>query len=107
MTDVPHFALPFRYASDGQVATSEQDSQQEIAEACELILRYPVGYRSELMDFGCPELVFYTEPVDTSAMVTALATWEPRAQALIEEDPSLIPALVSRITASLAEGGTP
>jgi len=104
MVDVAHFSLPFRWATP-HAAVSEQDTQQEIAECCETIIRYPLGYRPELPDFGCAEVVFGMEPLDVAGIQQALDQWEPRAQALVEEGDFDVEEWAAEITATL--GGQP
>src|SRR5687767_2556523 len=73
----PHFAAPFRFGLKGAVV-NEQDSEQEIDDCVETILRYEIGHRPEKPDFGRPELIFEESPIDITKLQEAIDTWEPR-----------------------------
>ena len=96
MTDVPHFSLPFRFASPA-AAVSEQDSLDEIADACLAILLCPVGFRVELPTFGLEDPTFSSPGPDLDSVREALAQWEPRAAAAISEYPDLIDDLIAHV----------
>lgn len=95
MSDVPHFALPFRFQGT-QAATSEQDSIDEISDCVLAVLVCPRGYRSELPDFGIPDPTF-SSPLDEDVIRNAIATWEPRADALIDAAPDVLDSLITRV----------
>ncbi len=92
MTDVPHFAYPFRFAQPGsgqagltpQIAVQEQDSVDEIATCVNSILLCPVGFRDELVEFGIVDPTFSVR-VDLDALADAIELWEPRARAVLSE----------------------
>lgn len=92
--DTPHFSLPFRLASDGRsVSVEEQDSVEEIRDCVELVLRFPVGSRAELPEFGTPDLTFRqadADGIDVADVEAAVETWEPRVDVLIEDAPDLL-----------------
>jgi phage baseplate assembly protein W len=78
----PQLSYPFDFSE------VEQDTLDEIAMACELVLRYPVGYRIELPQFGRPELLFRESTEDIERLLlNAVSRWEPRARLLVEERP--------------------
>lgn len=96
MTDVPHFALPFRFASP-QAAVNEQDSIDEVADACLAIIVCPVGFRVELPAFGLEDPTFSTPSPDLDAIRVALDQWEPRAAATLAEYPDLYDVLLAHV----------
>lgn len=96
MTDVPHFAYPFRFASP-QAAVNEQDSIAEVADACLAVLVCPVGFRVELPTFGLEDPTFSSPGPDLDTIRAAIAQWEPRAAATLSEYPDLWDALVSHV----------
>jgi len=98
VTDIPHFDLPFRFASP-QAAVVEQDSIEEIAECCLAILLCPLGYRVELPDFGIADPTFATPLVDRAAIRTAVETWEPRAALVLSQEIDDVDQLVQRVNA--------
>lgn len=83
MVDVPHFALPFR-VENGAIAVVEQDSNEEIEDCVESILRTFVGTRIDNPDFGIPDEAFFQQTPSASAQVyvAAIEEMEPRAQVL-------------------------
>lgn len=95
MPDVPHFALPFRFGP--QAAVSEQDSIDEIADCALAIVLCPVGFRVELPTFGLPDSVFASPRVDVEAMRTAIDSWEPRAQTVLDERLDVLDELIAHV----------
>jgi hypothetical protein len=96
VSDVPHFSLPFRFANP-QVATSEQDSLDEIADCVLAILVCPAGFRVELPAFGLPDPTFSMPVPSTDAIRTAVETWEPRAAVVLDAYPDLLDVLQSHV----------
>ena len=89
--EVPHFALPFRFVYErGQVvaAVNEQDSPEEIFDSVHAIVRYPRGFRDDLLDFGITEQVFAEARVDIDKVQAEILEWEPRAREEITHDPA-------------------
>jgi phage baseplate assembly protein W len=101
MTDVPHFSLPFRFATP-QAAVSEQDSLDEIADCVTAILLCPVGYRVEEPSFGIDDPTFQVQPIDTDAIREAIETWEERATVTLSQHPDLLDELIADVEAQLA-----
>jgi phage baseplate assembly protein W len=103
MTDVPHFALPFRFVTGAGAQTAsaavvtEQDSIDEIAACVLAILLCPIGFRVELPTFGIPDQAFATPGVDEDRLRQAIETWEPRAAVLLDANRDAFDALVERI----------
>lgn len=94
--DVPHFSLPFRFASP-QAAVNEQDSLDEIADCVYAILICPTGYRVELPTFGLPDPTFAMPAPDLDEMREVVETWEERAGLLLDEHPDVFDELISRV----------
>jgi hypothetical protein len=95
VTDLPHFAYPFRFGSPGAVV-NEQDSLDEIADAALVALICPAGFRVELPEFGLPDPTF-TGPVDVDVIRRTVEVWEPRAFAQLEAQPDQYDVLVTRV----------
>lgn len=93
---VPHLRVPIRFEA-GRAALVEQDTQEEIEQCVEAIIRYPLGYRLDQPDFGVADPAFSQAPVGTEDLEAAIMTWEPRADALLEENPDSLDSLVDRI----------
>lgn len=85
MTDVPHFALPFRFSTP-RAAVVEQDSVDEIAGCVLAVLLCPFGFRVELPTFGVPDPTFSMPGVDVDELRAVVELWEPRASVLFEEE---------------------
>lgn len=85
MTDVPHFAFPFRLAH-GSFAVVEQDSLDEIEQSVIVLLKTPPGSRLELPAYGAPETLFVTD-IDHGGAAAAVEVWEPRARILLRDAP--------------------
>lgn len=100
MAEVPHFALPFRYAN-GRPVVVEQDTPEEVAACVEAILRTEPGERPDLPAFGAPDLTFSSTPLDLDVLAQAVETWEPRARFLLEEAPDTLDAAVRRVRLTL------
>jgi len=77
----PHFRTPFNVVG-GKVAEVEQDSDREIDQCIEAVLRTPVGARIEDPEFGRPDEVFKTLGPNPTAdrYIAAVEEGEPRAQ---------------------------
>lgn len=86
--NTPQIAFPFEILPSGLVREVEQDSLDEIAMSVEIILRFPLGSRAELLNFGVPDLTFRLSTEDLSALLMEHVTrWESRARIFIEERP--------------------
>lgn len=96
MTDVPHFSLPFRWVGP-TAAVVEQDSLDEIADCVYAILVCPRGFRVESPLFGLADQTFATPAPDTGAMRNAIETWEPRAAAVLDEQPDAFDELLAHV----------
>lgn len=101
MTDVPHFALPFRFAG-GQAVVFEQDTTDEIMSCALAVLLCPRGFRAELPEFGIEDPTFSEGFVDPEAIANALAEWEPRAHSIVTTRVDAMDALVDHVLASLS-----
>lgn len=83
----PHFDFPFRLSGSGRSAVYvEQDSDEEVTDCVEVLLRTPVGSREEVPDYGTPDYVFRQGGVEVSDLTDVIAHWEPRAGASVESD---------------------
>lgn len=93
-------AWPVTVTNDGQLATVEQDSDQDITQCLRALLRTRIGDRPDLPDMG---LVsggeFGEQPLDLSGHRELWARHEPRATVLLSQQPSLENELVAEIRA--------
>lgn len=100
----PHLRFPLR-VSGGTFETVEQDSIDDIAQCAEIVMKYRVGYRTSIPEFGMPDQAFRQGGANVQEIAAALGRWEPRARALIEADPSLLDELTSRVKVKVATRG--
>jgi phage baseplate assembly protein W len=84
MTDVPHFATPFRFEG-GRAVEVEQDSDLEIQQSVETALRTPKGHFPEADHFGIPDQVFHSRSADRQVIERSLRESEPRVDYHTEE----------------------
>jgi phage baseplate assembly protein W len=77
VTVSPHFSLPLRFNRNTFVV-SEQDSEEEILDCIELILRYTHGDRPEKPTFGLPDQTFASPNPNEDLIRASLAEWEER-----------------------------
>lgn len=96
MTDVPHFALPFRFANP-QAAVNEQDSLDEIADCVYAILVCPAGFRVELPTFGLVDPTFSSPGPDLDEIRETIETWEERAGLLLDSEIDALDELIARV----------
>lgn len=105
---IPHFALPFRFETQttGVVtaAVNEQDSEDEIDTCVEIIVRMPQGSRIEAPDFGNPSQEFNQGGIAEEVLRTAISDWEPRAEALVAQDPDRYDELITNVGLTLGIG---
>jgi hypothetical protein len=70
---------PLRVAADGELATVEQNSPEDVQSCVTAILSYPREWRPDNMDFGRPDDVLFAEGgADVAAIAEALTDLEPR-----------------------------
>jgi len=81
---IPHFSIPFRFDGSRGVVVNEQDSDEEMMDCAETILRYEIGQRREKPEFGIPDQTFAEPEPDISLIQEALVKWEPRMELTVE-----------------------
>lgn len=94
--EVPHFALPFRLAG-ARFAVIEQDTDDEVLQSVEVIVRTRLGERIEVPDFGIPDPTFGTN-FDSGALRSHIARWEPRANTSVASSPDSLDELIRRVS---------
>lgn len=77
---IPHLSIPFRVFGVRGAAHAQQDSEEEILDCVELILRYTQGHRPEKPEFGIPDFVFGQHPIHNEQIHRELVEWEPRIE---------------------------
>jgi len=82
--NAPHISIPFRIDGTNGAVAAEQDSEREIMDCVEVVLRYPQGHRPEKPEFGIPDLTFHEHP-DERRIQEALVVWEPRIEMAVSQ----------------------
>lgn len=75
---VPCFSWPFTFSSTGP-GVVEHGSYEEVLACVQTVVACPVGACPELPTFGRPDLTFQPAPPNPTALLSAIARWEPRA----------------------------
>jgi phage baseplate assembly protein W len=102
MADFPHFAFPFERGADGNVKVSEQGTPEQVMDQVEILVRCPVGFRSERPDFGWPWPLFQNAPLDLKALEAAIARFVPRVS--ISQLTSLAELATQQIQVEVSSG---
>jgi hypothetical protein len=100
--DVPRLKMPLRYVG-GRAELVEQDSDDEVAQCAEAIVRTPIGHRLDLPDFGIDDQAFRENGADLPGIGGAIERYEPRARTLLDR-PGAIEDLVDRIVITTTAG---
>jgi phage baseplate assembly protein W len=92
---IPHIAFPLRI-ENGQVATVEQDSVDEVRQNVLAVLNTIVGSRIDAPEYGVPDETFTRQSRNRSAdaYLRAVEDAEPRARLLGEAE---IEGMIRRI----------
>jgi len=77
--------------------TNEQDSFEDISDCVEAIVRTPLGFRSDVLTFGFPQVELTTQPVLNATIAELVAEQETRAQIVMSEKPDAFDPLIDRI----------
>jgi len=80
-----HFALPFKFGSNGHAEVVEQDSPEDVANCADAVLSTPRGFRLEIPDFGIRNPVLTENGPNINELMAALEEWEPRAAYTLTE----------------------
>lgn len=84
---IPKLRIPFDFEEGhGHFARIEQDSEEEISQCVEAVLRTPLGSRVDEPEYGIPDAAFTQGDVDLGRIGQAVREWEPRAAFGIDEE---------------------
>lgn len=89
--DTPNIDLPIRFdSSTGDLALNEMDSADDFKTKSEVLMRFRVGDRIDLPEFGGPSVLGKRAPLDTSEIQRAHTQWIPEGNYRFSEsgDPS-------------------
>lgn len=113
----PHLAWPIRVAPNGNLATVEQDSVDDIAACVEVVLRTRPGELAFHPRFGTPDLAFRElqqladagdgsprlTPITPGELEALIAAWEPRGGLLVETRPAALEERLARLNLYVSE----
>lgn len=102
---VPRLKWPLALDAAGQLATVEQDSDEDITQCLKALVLTRVGDRPDLPDMGVPDLTFTEEPIDLEDVLPVLEKHEPRASVLVSQRPDAVEQLVADLRIEWAATG--
>lgn len=102
MSTVRKFAQPFRFIN-GRVATVAQDTEAEVSDCVEAILRTPQGSRVEQPTFGIPDMTFRTNGPDPVPIREAIERDEPRARFTVLADDTQLAERIGRVQVTMQQ----
>lgn len=83
VVDNPHFAIPMTFGR-GHVAVHEQDSEPEILQTATVSLRYELGQRTMLPEYGLSDQALLMNGPNEPEVRAAIHTWDDRVETEIE-----------------------
>lgn len=84
LVNTPQLAFPFRI-SGRDVAVVEQDTATDREQNAEVVIRYTIGERTAVPDFGIPDQAMRERGVDPQEIASHIAIWEPDVETEIVE----------------------
>jgi phage baseplate assembly protein W len=97
MTDVPRLAWPLQLAANGQLATVEQDSDEDITQCLRAILLHRVGDRTDVPELGVPDLTHGEQPLDLDGIEEVVRRHEPRVDVLLSTQPDALDQAIADV----------
>lgn len=82
---VPKLKVPLEVVG-GRFSVVEQDSDEEVLQCVDAIMRTDVGSRVDEPEFGRPDLAFQRGWNLTDMLRDSVETWEPRASTAMTDD---------------------
>lgn len=99
---IPHFDLPFRFTPKGPVAVVQQNSQQDVRNCVEAVVRTEKGSRIFSPDFGIVDPTFAVYPVDLDEIQSQVVLNEPRATIVFSQSfDFVVDSIVGQVTANV------
>lgn len=103
--DLPHFDLPFRFTGAGPAAVVEQDTDEDVHNCVQAIVRTPIGWRPYVPKFGIDDPTFEVQPVNIRHIEEQILESEPRARTLVSQDIDRFDQLVSNVLIEVSSRG--
>lgn len=101
-----HFAIPFRFAGSPEGGKAEvviADSEDDVVQSVEIILRIERGSVIGIPDLGSPDITFREQPVTTDDVVNIVSSQDPRVDLNILQDENLDP-MIAQLQARVSGG---
>jgi hypothetical protein len=89
----------------GSVVTVEQDSEKDVTNCVEAVLRTRVGMRPYVPQFGIEDPVFGNELLPLSAIAAQVSVNEPRATTAISQFIEALDSMIARIKTEVTARG--
>lgn len=99
---IPKFEIPFRLVGDS-FAVISQDSQAEIEQGVEAVLRTRLGSRIMQPLFGVPEYLFLENGVNADLVRDQVLKGEPRARFSVSVNDAELGEMISRVLITMKE----
>jgi hypothetical protein len=100
-----HFDLPPRWDRHGHLVTLDQDTEKDVLNCVEAILRTVIGQRDQAPDFGRPDLTFQVQPLDLNQLTDVILEQEPRAFTVLDQHPGILDQMIVNIRAEVSSVG--
>lgn len=81
---IPHFDIPFRFVNR-TTAVANQDSDREVMNCVETIVRYQHGDRPERPVFGVPDFTFELPGIEIPLIQESIREQEPRSNVQVTD----------------------
>lgn len=94
---ISRLAWPLKLASNGQLATVEQDSDEDIRQCISAIVRHRVGDRVDVPEMGVPDFTHGEQPLEIDGVAAVIDRHEPRASVLVSSSPNLIESILAEV----------
>lgn len=75
MVSTPHWSAHFTFDARGRSVVVEQDSPADIEARAYNVFVCPQGFREDQPEYGIPQLLFQTVPLDLTAVQESVARW--------------------------------
>lgn len=82
----PHWQAHFNFNAKGESSVVEQGSSEDLLARAYNVLACPKGFREDKPEFGIPEVLFKTVPLNTAGVQEAVAQWAEVDLSVLESE---------------------
>ena len=104
MAEARKLAFPLTFVG-GRAQTVPVNSNADVQQKVEIILRTPLGTRLERPTFGVPDQTFVQGGAEAQPFIDAIDRDEPRARFTAAADGSDLQDMISRIVVTMQDSG--